>query len=236
MHHHFRASPSEDVYQRFIQLVCIDLPLLSSNVLTFSCRFLLVASCITMGGSGIWAMHFIANRAIVLHSGLPDRQISYSPGFTALSFFLPILVLMMAFYFLAGTNHAKPLSIILAGILTGTAVCGMHYLGDYGIANYTCHYRVENVVGAALIAVAASLIALSVFFRLRETWTDTWWKRTFCAAILASAVVGMHWTAAVGTRYSFKGDSHGTRNASRVQTVIVCTVLVRRSSHTTKPS
>ena len=178
-----------------------------------------------MGGSGIWAMHFIANRAIVLDNGDPDRQINYSPVFTALSFFLPIMVLLIAFYFLASTSHAKPLYIVLAGTLAGTAICGMHYLGDHGIANYTCTYRIANVVGAAIIAVAASLIALSVFFRLRETWTDTWLKRTLCAAVLASAVAGMHWTAVVGTQYRFKGASSSTRNATRVQTVIVCAVL-----------
>ena len=182
-----------------------------------------------MGGSGIWAMHFIGNRAIVLNDSVTDRQISYSPGFTALSFFLPILVLSMAFYFLASTSHARPLYILLAGTLAGTAICGMHYLGDYGIANYDCHYRLANVVGAAVIAVVASLIALSVFFRLRETWTDTWWKRSLCGAMLASAVAGMHWTAVVGTRYRFKGVGSGTRDATRVQTVIVCAVLVRTS-------
>ncbi len=201
------------------------------NMLKHSCRFLLVASCITMGGSGIWAMHFIGNRAIVLNDGVANRQLSYSPGFTALSFFLPILVLSMAFYFLASTNHARPPYILLGGALAGTAICGMHYLGDYGIANYDCHYRIGNVVGAAVIAVVASLIALSVFFRLRETWTDTWWKRTLCGAVLASAVAGMHWTAVIGTRYRFKGVGSGTRDATRVQTVIVCAVLVRISSY-----
>lgn len=171
-------------------------------------------------------MHFIANRAIILGNGESSRQISYSPGFTALSFFLPILVLLMAFYFLGSTSDAKPGYIVLGGILTGTAVCGMHYLGDYGIANYTCTYKLENVIGSAIIAVAASLIALSVFFRLREMWTDTWWKRSLCAAILASAVAGMHWTAAVGTRFHYKGTNFGSKNATRVQTVIMCAVLV----------
>jgi NO-binding membrane sensor protein with MHYT domain len=179
-----------------------------------------------MGGSGIWAMHFIANRAIVLNNGDPDHQISYSPGFTALSFFLPIIVLLMAFHFLASTGNAKSLYLVLGGVLTGTAVCGMHYLGDAGIANYHCVYHVPNVVGAAIIAVAASLIALSVFFRLRETWTDVWWKRTLCGLLLASAVAGMHWTAVVGTTYQFKGTTTSTRDATRIQTVIVCAVLV----------
>ena len=228
MCHHSQATLPQNFDQGFGQLVVLYIPYdRRVIILMLSHRFLLVASCITMGGSGIWAMHFIGNRAIVLNDGVADQQISYSPGFTALSFFLPILVLSMAFYFLASTSHARSLYIVLAGILAGTAICGMHFLGNYGIANYDCHYRIENVVGAAVIAVVASLIALSVFFRLRETWTDTWWKRTLCAAMLASAVAGMHWTAVVGTSYRFKGVGSGTKDTTRVQTVIVCAVLVR---------
>ena len=170
-------------------------------------------------------MHFIGNRAIVLDNGKPSRQILYSSGFTALSFFLPIIVLLKAFYLLGSTSKAKPLFIILAGILTGTAVCGMHYLGDYGISNYYCVYHVGNIVGSAIIAVAASLIALSIFFRLRETWTDSWWKRALCAAILACAVSGMHWTAAVGTLYRYKGSRAGGSGTNRTQTVIICAAL-----------
>lgn len=180
-----------------------------------------------MGGCGIWSMHFIANRAVILGDDAPEKQIQYSPGFTALSAFLPVLVLGAAFYFL-GTNRSKvrPLYLGLAGVLTGTAVCGMHYVGNAGIQNYRCLYKPANIAGSAVIAVAASLVALSVFFRLRETWTDSWWKRALCAAMLASAVCGMHWTAAVGTSY-IEGDTNGSRGGTtRVQTVIVCAVLV----------
>ena len=179
-----------------------------------------------MGGIGIWCMHFIGNRATVLADGIKQRQIVYSAGFTALSFFLPILVLLLAFYFLGITERANRLYVILAGILTGTAVCGMHYVGQLGITNYHCNYRIGNVVGAAIIAVVASLVALSVFFRLRETWTDSWWKRVLCASVLGGAVSGMHWTAAVGTQYYFKGDREDVNSHSRVQTVIVAAVLV----------
>lgn len=231
MHYHSQAPLPQNFDERIVQLVSFYQRSGTTKQDTDVGRFLLVASCITMGGSGIWAMHFIGNRAIVLNDGVTDRQINYSPRFTALSFFLPIIVLSMAFYFLASTSHARPLYIVLASILAGTAICGMHYLGDYGIANYECHYRTENVIGAAVIAVVASLIALSIFFRLRETWTDTWWKRSLCGAMLASAVAGMHWTAVVGTRYRFKGVDSGTRDATRVQTVIVCAVLVRSRNH-----
>ena len=179
-----------------------------------------------MGGTGIWSMHFIANRAVIIGDGTAPEQIQYSPGFTALSVFLPVLVLGAAFYFL-GTDRSKarPLYLTLAGVLTGTAVCGMHYVGNAGIQNYRCQYRTANVAGAAVIAVAASLVALSVFFQLRERWTDSWWKRALCAVVLASAVCGMHWTAAVGTTYlGLGGNTY--QGTTRVQTVIVCAVLV----------
>jgi NO-binding membrane sensor protein with MHYT domain len=172
-------------------------------------------------------MHFIANRAIVIGDGDSERQILYSPGFTALSVFLPVIVLGGAFYFL-GTNRsrARPIYLVLAGVLTGTAVCGMHYVGNAGIRNYHCHYKPANVAGAAVIAVVASLVALSIFFRLREDWTDSWWKRACCAFVLATAVCGMHWTAAVGTGYIPGPSNASSGGTTRVQTVIVCAVLV----------
>lgn len=51
-------------------------------------------------GSNIYtniSQHFIGNRAIDLASGEAELQIAYSSGFTALSFFVPILVLLAAF-------------------------------------------------------------------------------------------------------------------------------------------
>lgn len=179
-----------------------------------------------MGGIGIWGMHFVGNRAIVLANGNPERQILYNQGFTALSFFMPIMVLLFAFYYLGMPTRARQLHVAFAGVLTGAAVCGMHYLGQLGVDNYSCSYRVQNVVGAAIIAVVASFTALSVFFRLRDSWTDSWWKRALCGGILAIAVSGMHWTAAAGTIYHWKGDlsSHGD---SIGQTAIIAAALVR---------
>ena len=175
-------------------------------------------------------MHFIGNRAIQIDNG--NGQIGYSSGFTAISFFLPIGVLLAAFYLLAVTSSkAGGLFLAISGFLTGTAVCGMHYVGQLGIVNYHCHYRTANVAGAGLIAVLASLVALSTFFRLQENWTNSWWKRSLCGSILAGAVSGMHWTAAVGTSYQAIGTSQlQSTLMSRAQTVIVCTVLVRNST------
>ncbi|PWY96603.1 MHYT domain signaling protein [Aspergillus sclerotioniger CBS 115572] len=188
--------------------------------------YLLLTSSITMGGVGIWCMHYIGNRAIVLGDGAMRTQIIYSMKFTGVSFVLPVIVLLIAFYCIGASEKASYFRIVAGGILTGGAVCGMHYIGQLGISNYTCTYRVANVVGAAIIAVFASTVALTVFFRWRATWTDSWWRRGICGCVLALAVSGMHWTAAVGTYY-YNHDESMQHNGqlSRSQVVIICAVL-----------
>ena len=158
----------------------------------------------------------------------PEMQIVYNTGFTSISFFLPIVVLSAAFYLLGATDRINRYYIAIAGFLMGAAVGGMHYVGQLGISNYHCSYRAANVVGAAIISIVASIIALNLFFRIREAWTDSWWKRVLCGLVLACSVSGMHWTATVGTWYHFKGfGAMPTDPLSRTQTVIVCTTLVR---------
>jgi NO-binding membrane sensor protein with MHYT domain len=191
-------------------------------------RYLLFGSSISMGGIAIWCMHYISNRAIVLGDGQAAMQISYSSEFTALSFFVPILVLLAAFTAVGSDDQASNVRVAIGGTLAGLAICGMHYLGQAGISNYTCIYSVGNVVGSAVVAAAASVVALSVFFILRASWTNSWWKRAFCALILAGAVFGMHWLASVGTQYRLKpGGPSLSHNISRDSTVIVVIVLVR---------
>lgn len=193
-------------------------------------RYLLLTSSITMGGIGIWCMHFIGNRAIVLGSGEKEIQILYNVAFTGTSFVLPVIVLLVAFYSVGVEEKASYLRILTGGLLTGSSVCGMHYVGQLGIANYKCSYHVANVVGSAIIAIFSSTAALGIFFRWRATWTDSWWRRGICACLLATAVSGMHWTATVGTIYKERDSSmkHGTQ-LSRSQVVIICAVLVSRS-------
>jgi NO-binding membrane sensor protein with MHYT domain len=184
-----------------------------------------------MGGIAIWCMHYISNRAIVLGDGQSVIHIAYSPGFTVLSFFVPILVLLTAFTTLGSGDRVGIVRVTVGGTLAGLAICGMHYLGQAGISNYTSVYRVENVVGSAIVAVAASIVALWVFFVLRTTWTNSWWKRALCAVILAGAVFGMHWLASLGTQYRLKKvDPSFPNEISRNSTVIVVIVLVSTTS------
>ena len=189
-------------------------------------RYLLIAAAICMGGIGIWCMHYIGNLAIELGDS-KNGQIVYDSRCTAASFFLPIFVLLSAFYLLGVVEAAGYAYIITSGTLGGAAIVGMHYLGQLGIANYNCSYGKAFVVAAAIIAVVATNVALFVFFRMRANWSNDWWKRVLCAMVLAGAVSGMHWVATIGTYYHHRDSySEHTIRLSRTQTVIICTSLV----------
>ncbi|KAF5019759.1 hypothetical protein F66182_8231 [Fusarium sp. NRRL 66182] len=188
-------------------------------------HLLLVSSAVTMGGVSIWCMHFIGNRAIDLADGQPELQVAYSSGFTAVSFFVPILVLLAAFIAVGTNNVVSWWRLIAGGVLCGTAVCGMHYLGNASINNYTCVYQPAYVIGSAIIAIVASNIALAMFFVFRAMWANAWWKRVISAVVLAGAVSGMHWCASVGTQYQLKKIKPSGNEPSRTGTVVVVICL-----------
>ncbi|KAI9848208.1 MAG: hypothetical protein M1837_000882 [Sclerophora amabilis] len=179
-----------------------------------------------MGACAIWSMHFIGNRAIVISEGEPELQIAYNSGFTVLSFFLPILVLVAAFRTTGCSETVSKIRVGLGGVLAGLAICGMHYLGQAGIDRYSCVYQIPYVVGSVIVAIVASVTALTIFFVLRAAWTNSWWKRGLSALLLAGAVSGMHWVASKGTQYRLvRIDAVNKQTISRDQTIIIVLIL-----------
>ncbi|KAI2617393.1 FAD dependent oxidoreductase-domain-containing protein [Hypoxylon sp. NC1633] len=164
-------------------------------------NIILVSAAMAMGGISIWCMHFVGNRAMSFADDVPELRIDYSSGFTALSFFLPVIVLLAAFMVIGADCEVSWYRICIAGVLAGAAICGMHYLGNTSISNYHCVYNKVYVAGAAVLSVLDNILALSIFFVLGASWRNLWWKRALSAFLLASAASGMHWVAAKGTEY-----------------------------------
>ncbi|KAK6518853.1 hypothetical protein TWF281_003544 [Arthrobotrys megalospora] len=186
---------------------------------------LLVGSAISMGSIAIWGMHFIGNRAIILDYGVESHQLMYNSSFTALSFFLPIIVLLSAYMFIGAGEDVSIVRVSIGGTTAGLAVVLMHYLGQFGITNYTSVYKIPFVVGSVIIAILASNVALMIFFVSRSRWAGTWWKRIGCSFVLAGAVSGMHWLATVGTNYRLRNAALPKSALDRKQTVIVVGTL-----------
>ncbi|KAJ9413293.1 hypothetical protein QL093DRAFT_2628722 [Fusarium oxysporum] len=179
-----------------------------------------------MGGVAIWCMHFTGNRTVHLANGELEMQVAYSKGFAALSFFIPIFFLLSAFLAIGTNNAISWWRAIAGGVLCGVSICGMHYLGNTSIKNYTSVYQPAYVVGSAIIAVVASNVTLFMLFDFKATWTNSWRRRAISAAVLASAVSGMHWCAAAGTRYRFRDAELEGNELPKAATVIVAICLL----------
>lgn len=82
-------------------------------------------------------MHFVGNRAVTLDTGAPELQILYNIGFTVGSFPLPVLIVGVAFWVFSLSEKVNLARVLGGGTISGLGICGMHYLGQGGIANYT---------------------------------------------------------------------------------------------------
>ncbi|KAK7177820.1 mhyt domain signaling, partial [Paraphaeosphaeria sporulosa] len=196
------------------------------------CRLHLGLCAISFGLVAIWCMHFVGNKAIVMGDGRTAIQPSYSAMYTALSAVLPVIGLYVGFSVAdryEKTQRFFYLSLIITGIAAGLSVMGMHYLGNLGTSNYTLENNYANIFGAAAIAVLDCWLSFTIFFHLREHWINFWWRRFLCAALLAAAVSGMHWTAAVGTRYrlrTLKGGNSSGQNVNVILASILCMIAL----------
>ncbi|KAI1780592.1 hypothetical protein F4818DRAFT_451026 [Hypoxylon cercidicola] len=187
-------------------------------------HLILVSAAVAMGGVSIWCMHFVGNRSMVLNNDEPELRIEYSFSYRALSFFLPIVVLLAAFLAIGANYNVSWKRICCGGILSGVAICGMHYLGNAAISNYNLEYDRVYVAGASLIAIFDSVFSMSLFFMVKASWKNTWWKRVMSACVLAGAVSGMHWAAAIGTSYRLLHLNEGTQ-LSQMRAILVAVSL-----------
>lgn len=160
-----------------------------------------------MAVAGIWCMHFIGNRAIIMGNGDNSIQLIYEPGMTAASAGTPLFGLILAFGFaeMASNMRAGYRGLINAttGIVAGACIVGMHYIANRGVLNYRLHYSPRYIFAACLIATVDCLLVLYMFYDLREKWINAAWKRLVCAGFLAVGVCAMHFTASVGCSYEF---------------------------------
>ncbi|KAI7892433.1 uncharacterized protein EV154DRAFT_505134 [Mucor mucedo] len=171
--------------------------------------FLLSAAAFSMGAVSVWAMHFIGNNSLMLQVRGDKYQLNYSAGYTFGSLIVAIACMFIAFAFVGITEEARFARILPSGIFAGLGIVCMHYMGQFAIDYFVLVYLNSYIVGAAFIAMTAVTVALYIFFKLRERWMDTWYKRFGCALIMGLAVCGMHYTALVGTIFYKPNYSSG---------------------------
>ena len=150
----------------------------------------IVLAALAMGG-GIWSMHFVAMLGLQL-----STPFFYDPLTTLASALIAILVVGLALLILHFRSRTT-LSMAAAGILVGTGILAMHYLGMSGIRRVVPIYPVGGVLIA--IAVSVGLSVATIFFAYS--------RRRDLNIILGSfgfgiAVFAVHFVAMMGTDFA----------------------------------
>ena len=152
----------------------------------------------TVMGLGIWSMHFIG--MLAFHLPVP---IAYDVPLMLLSVLVAIGASLLALS-VVSRPHMSLVTLVLAGLLMGVAISGMHYIGMASMRmEATLGYHDAIVVLSVIIAIAASLAALWLAFRLRSDLTARGaLLKALSAIIMGIAISGMHYTAMSGATFT----------------------------------
>jgi NO-binding membrane sensor protein with MHYT domain len=145
----------------------------------------LALAAVSVGATGIWAMHFIA----MLGFTIQGQQIMYNVPVAIASMLLAILVVGVGLFIVGYGNGGWP-RLASGGVTIGLGVAGMHYMGMAGmIMPDSVSYNVPLVVLSILIAVVAGTAALWAGTRVSGIGATIG-----ASLIMGIAVCGMHYT------------------------------------------
>lgn len=149
-----------------------------------SARWLnLTAAAVSLGGIGIWTMHFIGMLSLRLGMG-----VSYSVPETLLSLLAAVGASALALYWVS--KGRSVLRLLGGGLVFGTAVLVMHYLGMYGMRFNGIYQWSSHLVGASVaIAYVAAVAGLWLAFSARSLPL-----RAAASLVIGVAVCAMHYT------------------------------------------
>ncbi|MBV7486649.1 MHYT domain-containing protein [Bordetella sp. BOR01] len=143
-------------------------------------------AAVSLGGIGIWSMHFIGMQA----QSMPFEA-GYQVWLTLLSFLLAVLCSGAALWYVARARFSVG-RCIAAGVVAGLGIAAMHYVGIAAMRIPALfQWSLPLIVLSVLIAVVAATAALWLAFHVQTTW-----QRALAATVMAVAVCGMHYTAA----------------------------------------
>ena len=143
-------------------------------------------AAVSIGATGIWAMHFIA----MLGFTVPGQQILYKVPATIASMLVAV-ALVGAALFIVGFGEGSRPRLAAGGVIIGLGAAAMHYLGMAAMSmRDPMSYNLPLVLLSVLIAIAAGTAALWAATRVNSVGATIG-----AALIMGVAVSGMHYTA-----------------------------------------
>ncbi|MEV5837278.1 MHYT domain-containing protein [Nocardia sp. NPDC052112] len=180
----------------------------------------LATAAVSLGGAGIWVMHFTA----MLGFAIRGATIRYDVPMTLLSAVIAIVVVWLGLSIVVrGRNEFVALPI--GGTVTGLGVAAMHYLGMFAMKTSAhIEYDRKTVAASVVIAVVAATAALWFMQHVRGLFATIG-----AALIMGVAVCGMHYTGMTSMHASHaehQADNGGIDPLQLVTPLIVTVTLV----------
>ena len=137
-----------------------------------------------VGGSGVWATHFIAMLAYE-----PSLNIHYDVPMTALSWV--VAVLGVAAGFALSSWRPNLIGRLAGGVLVGLAIGGMHFIGMAAVRlSGVVLWRPDFVIASIVIGAVGAAVAMAAASDRPEPL-----RRAAGTALFVVAIVGLHFTA-----------------------------------------
>ncbi len=161
----------------------------------------LAMSAVSIGGTGIWGMHFIGMLGVTVHGSV----VRWDVPLTILSLVVAIGVVGVGM-FQVGYGPPRPRTLLTAGLITGSGVAIMHYTGMAAMrVQGTIEYNLGIVALSVLIAVVAATAALWITQHVRGPLAAA-----AAVPIMGLAVSGMHYTGMAATTVVLNGNPVAT--------------------------
>ncbi|MDN5450852.1 MAG: diguanylate cyclase, partial [Enterobacterales bacterium] len=139
-------------------------------------------------GIGVWAMHFIGMLAMDI-----SMSMSYNIAITVLSMIIAIGSSMFALW-LVSTEQLRLRRLLPGALVMGMGIVAMHYTGMAALeVTPGIIWDKSWVTLSVVIALAASLTALWLTFRLRHEAAQVALMRLGAAITMGIAIAGMHY-------------------------------------------
>jgi PAS domain S-box-containing protein len=169
-------------------------------------------------GMGIWSMHYIG--MLAYHLPVP---VFYSELTVLWSLLAAILASAIAL-FVVSRNEMGPLRIGVGGVLMGSGIAAMHYVGmDAMRLPATCQYSHGLVELSVVLAIGISMIALSLTFDLRAETNSMSWRKLRSATVMGLAIPVMHYTGMAAVSFRNSADPVDLTNSLEISSIgIAC--------------
>ncbi|MFI2486296.1 MHYT domain-containing protein [Promicromonospora kroppenstedtii] len=157
----------------------------------FASKMWLGLGAISIGGTGIWTMHFVA----MLGFYVRGTETRFDVPLTFASGLLAIVVVGLGLFIVRAAG-VGPIALLAGGLVTGLGIAAMHYLGMRALhVGVEITYDTLTVVLSVIIAVVAATAALWLSAKVHTVAAGA-----IATVVMGIAVSGMHYTGMAAMR------------------------------------